>query len=46
MPHIGSKHRYTFYPAIGGLVTRWMVGEKRRRTGGKTFSLRQRFAGG
>jgi len=26
MPHIGSKHRYTFYlVTIGGLVTRWTV---------------------
>jgi len=27
--HIGSKHRYTFYPAaIGDLVTRWTLAKK------------------
>jgi len=28
VPRIGSKHRYTSYPAaVGNLVTRWTVGK-------------------
>jgi len=32
VPHIGSKHRHTFYPAaICGLVTRWLKAQEKEQ---------------